>query len=71
MSKKRRKNSNGYDMILDTYNSHEFPVIESPMAALVFPWNMQRDIDAIDSRRFYENTEADMSYKKNRSDFQD
>ena len=50
--------SNGYDMILDSYNSHKYPVIENQMNALVFPWSMQRDADAIDTMKFYEGTDA-------------
>ncbi len=44
-----KKDKNGYDIILETYNSHKYPIIENQMNALVFPWNMQRDVDAIDS----------------------
>ncbi|MTI70127.1 MAG: hypothetical protein FH751_07750 [Firmicutes bacterium] len=48
--------SKGYDMIVSTYNSHKFPVIENQTNAFVFPWNMQRDVDSIDSMRFSEVT---------------
>ena len=51
-------NSNGYDIILDTYNSHKYPVIENQMNAVVFPWSMQRDVDTIDTMKFYEGTDA-------------
>ncbi len=40
------------DIILETYNSHKYPVIKNQINAVVFPWNMQRDVDAIDSMRF-------------------
>ena len=57
---KKNKNElprkNGIDIIYDTYNSHKYPVINNQMNAVVFPWNMQRDVDAIDSMRFYEET---------------
>jgi len=47
---------NGYDMILETYNSHKYPVIENQINAVVFPEGIQRDVDAIDSMRFYTET---------------
>ncbi len=52
----RDKCDNGYDKILSTYNSYKHPVIENQTNALVFPWQMQRDVDAIDTLRFSENT---------------
>lgn len=54
--KNSRKRKSGLDIIYETYNSHKYPVINNPMNAVVFPWNMQRDVDAIDSMRFYEDT---------------
>lgn len=45
--------TNGFDIILETYNSHKYPIIENQMNAVVFPQDMQRDVDAIDSMRFY------------------
>jgi hypothetical protein len=47
---------NGYEIILDTYNKEKYPVIENQTNALVFPWSMQRDVDAIDSMRFVSTT---------------
>lgn len=50
------KITNGYDMILQTYNSKKYPVIPNQTNALVFPWSMQRDVDAIDTMRFVTET---------------
>ncbi|MGF7059450.1 hypothetical protein [Brassicibacter mesophilus] len=58
--------NNGYDIILNTYNSHKYPVIENQMNALVFPWSMQRDVDAIDTMKFYEGTDAVNKKQKNK-----
>lgn len=55
---KRHIGKNGLDIIFDTYNSHKYPVIKNQLNAVVFPWNMQRDVDAIDSMRFYTETTA-------------
>ena len=49
---------NGYDIILETYNSKLYPVIENQMNATVFPWSMQRDVDAIDTLRFSQEVTA-------------
>lgn len=46
----------GLDIILASYNAHKYPVINNQINAVVFPWSMQRDVDAIDSMRFYEET---------------
>jgi len=46
------RGAKGYEMIVSTYNSHKYPVIENQTNAFVFPWNMQRDVDSIDSMRF-------------------
>ncbi|MTI46716.1 hypothetical protein [Sporosalibacterium faouarense] len=51
-----KKRKSGLDMIFETYNSHKYPVINNQINAFVFPWNMQRDVDAIDSMRFYTET---------------
>lgn len=48
--------SNGQDIILSTYNTEKYPIIERETNAFVFPWNMQRDVDAIDTMRFYSET---------------
>lgn len=51
----KNKTSNGYDKILDTYNKYKHPIIKNQMNALVFPWSMQRDVDAIDTLKFAQN----------------
>ncbi|SHH83519.1 hypothetical protein SAMN02745135_02334 [Caloranaerobacter azorensis DSM 13643] len=54
--KNKPKASNGQDIILSTYNAKKFPIIEKETNAFVFPWNMQRDVDAIDTMKFYSGT---------------
>jgi len=49
---------NGYEYLLQTYNSRKHPIIENQTNAAFFPWSMLRDVDAIDSARFYEGTDA-------------
>ncbi|RKD29034.1 hypothetical protein [Thermohalobacter berrensis] len=44
---------NGQDPIVSTYNREKYPIIERETNAFFFPWSMQRDVDAIDSMRFY------------------
>lgn len=44
---------NGYNYILDTYNKNNFPILENKINATVFPWNMKRDVDYIDTMKFY------------------
>ncbi|QEK12996.1 hypothetical protein FQB35_12065 [Crassaminicella thermophila] len=59
MTNKKGTNFNSdkaQDMIDSTYNSHDYPIIEKTQNAYVMPLNMQRDVDAIDSLRFYEDT---------------
>lgn len=53
--KNTSKGENGYDVILDTYNKNEYPIIENRVNAVVFPWDMKRDIDYIDPAKFYNN----------------
>lgn len=49
---------NGYEMLLETYNAHKFPIIENQTNATFFPWSMIRDVDAIDTMKFYQGTDA-------------
>lgn len=49
---------NGYEYILQTYNSRKHPIIENQTNATFFPWSMLRDVDAIDTAKFYEGTDA-------------
>lgn len=56
--KDNSKGINGYEFLLETYNSHKFPIIENQTNATFFPWSMLRDVDAIDTARFYEGTDA-------------
>lgn len=44
------------NLIDSTYNSHDYPIIEKTQNAYVMPWSPQRDVDMIDSARFYEET---------------
>ena len=44
------------NLIDSTYNSKDFPIIEKTQNAYLMPENMQRDVDYIDSFRFYEDT---------------
>ena len=53
---------NGYDIILETYNADKFPIIENDINALVFPIEMKRDVEGIDTLKFYEG--LDLSNKK-------
>ena len=48
--------SEAQDMIDSTYNSQQYPVIEKTQNAYLMPESMQRDVDCIDSFRFYEGT---------------
>lgn len=57
-NKNKSTNINGYEYILQTYNSQKYPFTENQTNALFFPWSMLRDVDAIDSARFYEGTSA-------------
>ncbi len=62
MENKGEKNNsigiNGYEFLLKTYNSHKYPIIENQTNATFFPWSMLRDVDAIDTAKFYEGTDA-------------
>lgn len=49
---------NGYEYLLQTYNSRKHPIIENQTNATFFPWSMLRDVDAIDTAKFYEGTDA-------------
>lgn len=44
------------NLIDSTYNSKDFPMMEKRQNAYVMPDRMQRDVDCIDSLRFYEDT---------------
>ena len=49
---KKQISTNGYDIILDTYNKYKYPIVENQMNALVFPWKLQNGTDIIDSMKF-------------------
>ncbi|WP_066505680.1 hypothetical protein [Abyssisolibacter fermentans] len=49
---KNQKATNGYDIIIDSYNKYKYPIIENQMNALVFPWKLQNGTDMIDSMKF-------------------
>ena len=44
------------NLIDSTYNSKDYPIIEKTQNAYLMPEQMQRDVDYIDSLRFYEDT---------------
>ncbi len=44
------------NLIDATYNSKDYPIIEKTQNAYLMPENMQRDVDYIDTFRFYEDT---------------
>lgn len=52
------------NLIDKTYNSSDYPIIEKTQNAYLMPWSMQRDVDAIDSARFY--TETNEQTKESR-----
>ncbi|WP_159430018.1 hypothetical protein [Caminicella sporogenes] len=41
------------NLIDKTYNSSNYPIIEKTQNAYVMPLSMKRDVDAIDSTKFY------------------
>lgn len=45
---------NPQDMIDDTYNARDFEIQEKDMNSYVMPLDMMRDVDAFDSRSFFE-----------------
>lgn len=59
MTKRKSKGSfrNPQDMIDDTYNSRDYKIIEKDlesMNAYVMPLDMVKDVDYIDSRKFFQ-----------------
>ncbi|MBS4536659.1 hypothetical protein GOQ29_13630 [Clostridium sp. D2Q-14] len=54
--KNTSKGENGYNVIVDTYNKNQYPIIENKFNAFVFPWDMKRNIDYIDPTKFYNNS---------------
>ncbi|MTI54437.1 hypothetical protein [Geosporobacter ferrireducens] len=44
------------NMIDATYNSKDYPIMEKTQNAYLMPEGMQRDVDYIDTFRFYEDT---------------
>jgi len=44
------------ELIDSSYNSKDFPIIEKTQNAYLMPESMQRDVDLIDTFRFYEDT---------------
>ncbi|MCT4604734.1 MAG: hypothetical protein N4A64_01310 [Marinisporobacter sp.] len=53
------------DKIDTTYNKKKNPVIEKTQNAYVMPLDSQRDVDMIDSSRFYEGL---INYPKNKEE---
>ena len=60
MVKKEKENHFGaneaQNLIDSTYNSKDFPIMEKTQNAYLMPESMQRDVDLIDTFRFYEDT---------------
>ncbi len=61
MANKRNKNKGSYrnpqDMIDETYNARDYKILEKDLEAMnayVMPLDMVKDVDYIDSRKFYE-----------------
>lgn len=52
--KNKSTGKNGYDIILDTYNSKKAPIIKNDINALVFPTGLKSDIETIDTSKFYD-----------------
>ncbi|MBU5678012.1 hypothetical protein KQI88_16455 [Alkaliphilus sp. MSJ-5] len=52
--KKRKYYNNPKDLINETYNADAFKVIEKTINPLVMPLDMVKDIDALDSKHFYQ-----------------
>jgi len=44
------------NLIDSTYNTKDYPIIEKTQNAYLMPESMQRDVDYIDTFRFYEDT---------------
>lgn len=51
---KRKYYKNPKDLINETYNTDAFPAIERKTNPFVMPLNIVKDIDAYDSKHFYE-----------------
>ena len=64
---KRKRYENPKDLINETYNADAFPVIERRINPLVMPESMVRDIDAYDSRHFYDEAWAKVINNKDSS----
>jgi|GEM_PF-5867711 len=59
MTKRKSKGSfrNAQDIIDDTYNSRDYKILEKDledMNAYVMPLDMVKDVDYIDTRKFYD-----------------
>lgn len=52
--KRRKLYNNPKDLINETYNGENFKIIERTINPLVMPLDMVKDIDAIDSKHFYQ-----------------
>lgn len=64
---KNRQHSirNPQDIIDNTYNARDYEIINKDMNAYVMPLDMMRDVDAFDSRRFFEKEwNKEINYKK-------
>ncbi|SHJ67716.1 hypothetical protein SAMN02745975_02612 [Geosporobacter subterraneus DSM 17957] len=44
------------NLIDSTYNTKDYPIIEKTQNAYLMPESMQRDVDCINTFRFYEDT---------------
>ncbi len=50
---KRKYYNNPKDLINETYNGDQFPLVDKKMNAWVMPLDMVQDLDALSYRRFY------------------
>jgi hypothetical protein len=51
---KQHTTKNPMDIIDDTYNAKDYEILNKDMNSYVMPLDMMRDVDAFDSRRFFE-----------------
>ena len=64
-TKQKQNSTNGYDIILDTYNKYKYPIIENQFNALTFPWKLQNETDIIDTMKFCQK-ELDEEFNNNK-----
>jgi len=51
---KKRFYDNPKDLINETYNGDQFPLVDKKVNAWVMPLDMVQDVDALSYNRFYE-----------------